>query len=134
MLKNDQSTAERAGIRSVSYQVAPKKGGSASRSVSADGAVSGHHMSGGSGAPFVTMEQGRVSQDCIDEVWDLAEQIMKTTAGQPSFSQEAGTATISIAASGNRNVTVSWPSRGEPTDANVRKLLQLLRAMEIGYW
>jgi len=128
---NRKPEDEHAGIVDIWYSV---RGGSASRHVRADGVVSGHHQSGAPDRPFMSVEHGRVSEDCVRAVWAVAERVMQATTPQPSPAQEPGSTSISIRVSGNSEVTVSWSQCSEPANTDVRILRRLLDEMKIGYW
>lgn len=134
-LPRSEPAADRAGILHVGYSSRSEEGShSAGRFVRPDGLVSGHHRSGAAEAPMMSVEHGLVSQACVIALWTVAARVMQAAEGQPPPSRGPGTASITFHTTDDRDVSVSWPVRTEPSDPDVRILWQMLGEMEIGYW
>lgn len=123
-------------IYEVGIEVRPAGSGGAHRTVFGDGLVTGGHLSGGDGAPFVHEDHGRASGTCMHAIWQAAAEVVQARVGSqaPSSAPARGTTAITIRLAGNKLVSVVWRSRQEPAVRQVRQLLALLSALRVGHW
>jgi hypothetical protein len=123
-----------AGLTSVSISVRTADGMSAGRAVWADGAVSGHHLSGEPGRPFVSVEQGRVDAACVRALWAVAGRLARAGAVPPTPVPGTHQVTIEVRQDGRTRPLAGWTGREPPADADTRELARLLGTIGIGYW
>lgn len=115
----------------MSYDVNPPDGGQAFRTVFSNGHVEGAHVSG----TMVSPEQGRVGQECLRHIWDIALRVIQANPPSQGVPDPGpGSTGIVIDTGGGNRTVVTWTFRTEATEPDLRALQILFGEMEIGYF